>query len=42
LAKGALVAKVIQVAQRELTKPENQRKIKEGLRNLSSRSRTRR
>ncbi|SDT29799.1 hypothetical protein SAMN04489812_5045 [Microlunatus soli] len=29
LAKGAIVAKVVQVAQRELRKPENQRKIKE-------------
>ena len=31
LIKGAVIAKVIQVAQRELSKPENQRKIKEGL-----------
>ena len=31
LVKGAVIAKVIQVAQRELSKPENQRKIKQGL-----------
>jgi hypothetical protein len=35
LLKGAVVAKVIQVAQRELGKPENQRKLKEGLSKLS-------
>lgn len=29
LAKGAVIAKVAQVAQRELRKPENQRKIKQ-------------
>ena len=29
LVKGAVVAKLVQVAQRELSKPENQRKIKE-------------
>jgi len=29
LAKGALVAKLLQIAQRELSKPENQRKAKE-------------
>ena len=34
LVKGAVVAKVVQVAQRELSKPENQRKIREGLRKL--------
>ena len=34
LIKGAVVAKVIQVAQRELAKPENQRKIKDGLRKV--------
>jgi hypothetical protein len=39
LIKGAVVAKVIQVAQRELSKPENQRKIKEGLGRLSNRGR---
>ena len=31
LIKSAVAAKVIQIAQRELSKPENQRKIKEGL-----------
>ena len=30
LIKSAVVIKVAQVAQRELAKPENQRKIKEG------------
>ncbi len=30
LIKSAIVVKVAQVAQRELSKPENQRKIKEG------------
>jgi hypothetical protein len=34
LAKGAIVAKAVQVAQRELSKPENQAKIKAGLRKL--------
>lgn len=34
LVKGAVVAKAVQVAQRELSKPENQRKIREGLRKL--------
>ena len=29
LVKGAVVAKLVQVAQRELSKPENQRKAKE-------------
>ena len=29
LVKGAIVMKVAQVAQRELSKPENQRKIKD-------------
>ena len=31
LVKSAIVIKVAQIAQRELSKPENQRKIKEGL-----------
>ena len=39
LVKGAVVAKVIQVAQRELSKPQNQRKIKEGLGKLSQSTR---
>ena len=42
LVKGAVLAKVIQVAQRELTKPENQRRIKEGLRKVSQSAKTRR
>jgi hypothetical protein len=29
LVKGAVVAKLAQIAQRELSKPENQRKIRE-------------
>ena len=29
LVKGAVAAKMLQVAQRELSKPENQRKVKE-------------
>ena len=31
LVKSAIIIKVAQIAQRELSKPENQRKIKEGL-----------
>jgi hypothetical protein len=31
MLKTALVMKALQVAQRELSKPENQRKMKEGL-----------
>jgi hypothetical protein len=31
ILKTAMVMKAIQVAQRELSKPENQRKIKDGL-----------
>jgi hypothetical protein len=31
LVKSAIVIKVAQIAQRELSKPENQAKIKEGL-----------
>lgn len=42
LAKGAIVAKAIQVAQRELSKPENQQKVKDGLRKLQDASRRRR
>ncbi len=41
LIKGAVVAKVIQTAQRELSKPENQRKIKDGLAKLSQAGRKR-
>ncbi len=39
LAKGAILAKAIQVAQRELSKPENQAKIKAGLRKLQETTR---
>ena len=42
LVKGAVVAKVVQIAQRELSKPENQRKIKEGLGKLSQTARKKR
>ncbi|HYP45379.1 MAG TPA: hypothetical protein VEQ66_09320 [Propionibacteriaceae bacterium] len=35
----AVVAKVIQVAQRELRKPENQRKLREGFTKLQQRTR---
>ncbi len=35
----AVAAKVIQVAQRELRKPENQRKIREGVSKLQQRMR---
>ena len=42
LVKGAVVAKVVQLAQRELAKPENQRKIKEGLGKLSQTARKKR
>ena len=41
LAKGAVAAKVIQVATRELQKPENQAKIREGLSKLSKNVRPR-
>jgi hypothetical protein len=42
LVKGAVLAKALQVAQRELAKPENQRKIKDGLGKLSQAARKRR
>jgi hypothetical protein len=41
IVKTAVAAKVIQVAQRELSKPENQRKIKDGLSKLSKSVRNR-
>ncbi len=41
LAKGAVAAKIIQVASRELQKPENQAKIREGLSKLSKTARPR-
>ena len=42
LLKTAIAAKLIQVAQRELSKPENQQKIKEGLRRVQEAARSRR
>lgn len=41
LIKGAVVAKLVQVASRELSKPENQRRIKEGLSKLTKPARSR-
>jgi hypothetical protein len=37
LVKGAVVAKLLQVAQREASKPENQRKAKEMFQKLQQR-----
>lgn len=34
VVKGVVVAKVVQVAARELSKPENQQRIREGLSRL--------
>ncbi|HVD19860.1 MAG TPA: hypothetical protein VNC63_14360 [Propionibacteriaceae bacterium] len=42
LLKTAIVIKLAEVAQRELSKPENQRKIKEGLRKFQDAARSRR
>jgi len=42
LLRTAAAAKLIQVAQRELSKPENQQKIKDGLRRLQETSKPRR
>jgi hypothetical protein len=42
LLKTAIVIKLAEVAQRELSKPENQRKIKEGLRKFQDTARSRR
>ena len=42
LLKTAVAAKLIQVAQRELSKQENQQKIKEGLRKVQEAARSRR
>jgi hypothetical protein len=39
LVKSAVAVKLAQVAQRELSKPENQRKIKEGLRKVQEKTR---
>ncbi len=41
ILKTAVAAKVVQVASRELSKPENQRKLKEGLSKLAKQSRRR-
>jgi hypothetical protein len=41
LVKSAIVIKVAQIAQRELTRPENQRKIKEGLHKVQDAARRR-
>ena len=41
LVKSAVAVKLAQVAQRELSKPENQRKIKEGLRKVQDKTRRR-
>jgi hypothetical protein len=40
LVKGAVVAKLVQVAQRELSKPENQRKAKEMFQKVQQRRNT--
>jgi len=37
LVKGAVVAKVVQIAQRELSKPENQQKIKQAFQKVQQR-----
>jgi hypothetical protein len=42
ILKTAVAAKLIQVAQRELSKPENQQKIKDGLRKVQEATRSRR
>lgn len=41
VVKGAVAAKVIQVASRELQKPENQARIREGLNKLGKSTRSR-
>jgi hypothetical protein len=42
LLKTAVAAKLIQVAQRELSKPENQQKIKDGIRRVQQAAKSRR
>jgi len=37
LVKGAVVAKLAQIAQRELSKPENQRKLKDAFQKVQQR-----
>ena len=41
LIKGAVVAKVIQVASRELAKPENQRRLRDGINKVTKAARGR-
>jgi hypothetical protein len=41
LVKSAVAVKLAQIAQRELSKPENQAKIKEGLRKVQEAARRR-
>lgn len=41
ILKTAVAAKVVQVASRELSKPENQRKLKEGLTKLAKQGKRR-
>jgi hypothetical protein len=42
LVKTAVLVKLVEVAQRELSKPENQQKIKDGIRKLQETARSRR
>jgi hypothetical protein len=42
MIKTAVVIKLAEVAQRELSKPENQRKIKDGLRKVQEAAKSRR
>jgi hypothetical protein len=42
ILKTAVLIKLTQVAQRELSKPENQQKIKDGIRKLQEAARSRR
>lgn len=39
IVKTAVVAKLVQVASRELSKPENQRKLREGFTKLAKQTR---
>ena len=41
LVKSAVAVKIAQIAQREFSKPENQRKLKEGLRKVQEKTRRR-
>ena len=42
LLKTAIVIKLVEVAQRELSKPENQAKIKDGIRKFQEAAKSRR